>query len=166
MLSSVLGAGGLHTALLPAVTARDVDVLVQISVSRVTNAYVSLIARRGSGDYRGRLRLGSGGGTFLQAAHAVGETETFMGSEANAAVPYAAGTKLWVRMQVLGASPTTVRMRIWADGSSEPSTWPYSVTDATSGLQVAGTVGLNARLSSSGTAPTVFSFDGFRVTTL
>jgi hypothetical protein len=56
---------------------------------------VSLIARRAGGaDYRGRLRFASAGTTFLAAAHAVGETETFMGTEVNAHVAYAAGSSV------------------------------------------------------------------------
>ena len=69
-------------------------------------------------------------------------------------------------MQVQGASPTTVRMRAWADGSPEPSTWRYTATDSTAGVQGEGIVGFQSRLSSSGTPPAVFSYDGFRVATL
>jgi hypothetical protein len=170
MTVPAIGQPGARTAILPAVTARDVDVLVKVAINRMptgNNAYVSLLARRGSSDYRGRLRLSTAGTTFLQVAHAVGDTETFVGSEVNAHTSFGANTAIWVRMQVQGASPTTVRMRAWADGALEPSTWAYTATDSTAGLQTAGAVGLQSRLSSSATsAPTVFSYDGFAVTSL
>ena len=58
-------------------------------------------------------------------------------------------------------------MRAWVDGSAEPSTWAYTVTDSTAGFQTAGAVGIQGRLSSSATSiPTVFSFDDYRVVTL
>ena len=142
---------------------------MKVSLNRLAtgnSSYVSLLTRRGTADYRGRVRFGLGGTTFLQAARAVGDTETFMGSEATALAAYGPGTSIWVRMQVSGASPTTIRMHAWVDGLPEPSTWPYTVTDSTAAPE-AGTVGLQVRLSSSATsAPTVFSFDGFRVVTL
>jgi hypothetical protein len=170
MLVPVVGDPGTRTATLPDVVAQDVDIVAKVSLDRVAtgnNTYVSLLARRGSADYLGRVRFTTTGVAAMQAAHAVGDNETFMGSEVNPHIPYGPGTGVWVRMEVQGTSPTTVRMRIWADGSPEPSTWAYSVTDSTAGLQGSGTVGLQARLSSSATsAPTVISFDDFAVTTL
>ena len=126
---------------------------------------MSLSARRGASDYRGRLRLANTGGAFLQAAHATGENEVFMGIERSAGFTFGAGSQIWVRMQVVGASPTTVRMRAWLDGTPEPGAWTYVVTDSTAGLQGPGSVGLLARLSSGTTnPPIVVSFDGVRVT--
>ena len=150
------------------VSAQDVDLLAKVSVDKVptgSSVYVSLSARRGASDYRGRMRLSNSGGVFLQAAHATGETEVFMGAEANTGFTFAAGTQVWVRMQVVGANPTTVRMRAWRDGTSEPGTWTYVATDSTAGLQGAGSAGVLARLSSSTTnLPIVVSVDGVQVT--
>ena len=78
-----------------------------------------------------------------------------------------AGTSIWVRMQVQGASPTTVRMRAWADGSPEPvDVGLHRHATRPPGCRSPGAVGIQARLSSSGRAPAVFSFDGYLVTTL
>jgi hypothetical protein len=65
-------------------------------------------------------------------------------------------------MQLVGANPTTIRLRAWADGQPEPGTWPYVATDSTAALQGSGAVGLLARLSSSATGPLNVSYDGFR----
>ncbi len=156
--------------MLPEVSARDVDVLAQDLPDRVAasnNAYVSLLVRAGANDYRGRVRFSTAGTTFLQAARAFNDAETFIGSERNANAPYGATTAIWVRMQAQGASPTTLRMRAWVDGSPEPSTWAYTATDSTAAVQGAGPVGIQARLSSSATSiPTVFSIDNYVVTIL
>ncbi len=117
--------------------------LAKVSVDRVptgSSVYVSLSARRGASDYRGRLRLSNTGGVFLQAAHATGENEAFMGAERSAGITFGAGTPVWVRMQVVGTNPTTVQMRAWRDGTPEPGTWTYVVTDSTAGLQGPGSV--------------------------
>ena len=66
-------------------------------------------------------------------------------------------------MQTVGNSPTTLRAKIWKSGTTEPAAWTRTGTDSTSGLQVAGGVGMYYYLSSSTTnSPVVFSTDGFR----
>ncbi len=72
-----------------------------------------------------------------------------------------------LRFQVVGANPTTLRRKAWADGQAEPSNWRYNATDRASSLQTVGAVGLRAYLSSTASkAPVVFSFDDFRVTSV
>jgi hypothetical protein len=67
--------------------------------------------------------------------------------------------------QVVGTNPTTIRLNVWADGQTEPTSWQYTVTDSEPSLQVAGPVGLRAFLASGVTnAPVVFSFDDLLVT--
>ena len=41
-----------------------------------------------------------------------------------------------------GASPTTIRIRAWVDGTTEPTTWTYTGTDSVAALQAPGGVGL------------------------
>lgn len=64
---------------------------------------------------------------------------------------YAGGKKLIVRAQTVGASPTTIRGRLWVAGSTEPSAWLFSASDATAGLQAPAAVALGNYLSSSAT---------------
>jgi hypothetical protein len=74
-----------------------------------------------------------------------------------------AGGLIHVRVVATGRSPTTLRMRAWAPGSAEPSTWSYGASDAAPALQAAGAVGLRAYLGASSTnAPVVASFDHLR----
>jgi hypothetical protein len=54
-----------------------------------------------------------------------------------------------VRLEVRGASPTTVRAKVWKQGTTEPVTWQRTATDTTSGLQAAGAIGVSPYLSSS-----------------
>ncbi|MDO8122556.1 RHS repeat-associated core domain-containing protein [Isoptericola sp. b490] len=72
----------------------------------------------------------------------------------------AGGDRLRVRVQVEGASPTTIRAKVWKVGDGEPSTWQVQTTDATSGLQTTGTVGFTAYASASASnTPITVTFD-------
>lgn len=51
---------------------------------------------------------------------------------------FSAGDWWWVRVEASGTNPTSLRSRIWRDGSEEPSAWTQDVTDATARLQVSG----------------------------
>ena len=72
-----------------------------------------------------------------------------------------------VRAQVSGTSPTTIRIRAWADGSPEPGTWAYTVTNSVAELQAPGGVGLRAYIGGTTTnAPVLVTFDNFLVTSI
>src|SRR5690606_4918974 len=96
-----------------------------------------------------------------------GGTQVVLGRAANgvdgvlAAVPLALeaapGELLQVRAEVTGTSPTTVRAKVWADGTSEPEDWAVSATDSTAKLQAPGGVGLRAYLSGSATNAPIFA---------
>ena len=124
-------------------------------------AYLSTTVRgTAAGDYRVKVRVTSSGAVTSQLVKATGGTETALSDAAAVAgVRYAAGTRLLVRVQASGSSPTTLRARVWAQGSAEPTSWPNTATDATAGLQDAGSVGYTAYTSSSATEPAVFHVD-------
>jgi hypothetical protein len=71
---------------------------------------------------------------------------------------------IWLRTEVTGTSPTTIRIKAWADGQPEPGTWHYTVTNSTAAVQTAGNVGLRTYVSSGLTnAPVAFGFDDYHV---
>jgi hypothetical protein len=63
---------------------------------------------------------------------------------------------------VTGASPTTLKVKVWRAGQSEPSGWQVTATDSTSTLQDAGAVALQSYVSGNGRAATL-SFDDLMV---
>ena len=162
-------AAGPGQVYLGSVSQRDVDVSTTISLDKLsagnaTAAYV--IARRGSStsQYRARVRFQSDGAVTLAAAKLDGSSsDTLIGTAATVAgLTYTAGTRLRVRFQVSGASPTTLKIKAWKDGTTEPSAWAVSVTDSSAALQGAGSVGLSGYLSSTATnAPLTFSVSAF-----
>ncbi len=73
--------------------------------------------------------------------------------------PEIAGGGLRIRLQVTGTSPTILRAKVWANGTTEPG-WQATVTDQTPALQGAGNAGLLTNLSGSATnAPLTLTVD-------
>ncbi|MDQ1575392.1 MAG: trimeric autotransporter adhesin, partial [Microbacteriaceae bacterium] len=122
---------------------------------------VSAIGRVvGSTDYSGRATLSSSGGVQLSLLQGSTVLQTVVVS----GLTYAAGQQLTLRVQVYGASPTTVRAKLWRTGQAEQAAWQASVTDSTAALQTAGAIGLRTYLSASATTPTVIvKFDNYVV---
>jgi PKD repeat protein len=104
-----------------------------------------------AGAYRARVKILPIGTVSLQMVRAVGLTDNLVGTGTTVSgISYALGMKLRIRTQVEGSSPTTVRGRVWVDGTPEPSTWTLSVTDSTAAMQTAGGVGLWAYATGTG----------------
>lgn len=152
-------AGGRVNGYLAGVSSESTDLTVTTSQQQATTgsgSYISVIGRRvGSDDYRARTKiLSSGkvqlqlmrGGTTLQASNIAG-------------LSYSTNDQLQVRLQVFGTAPTTIRAKVWATGTAEPTTWQLSRTDSTSALQQAGSIGLAVYLSGSATIPMTVAFD-------
>jgi hypothetical protein len=121
-----------------------------------------------TGQYRARLEL-----TPTDTVKLVGEkylnstnlTTTIGSAVTVSGLTYAANQYIWLRVQVVGVNPTTLRIKAWLDGQPEPSTWQYTSTDSEAGLQTSGNVAILSRLPSASTvAPVVFMYDDFTVT--
>ncbi|THG30800.1 hypothetical protein [Naasia lichenicola] len=153
-------------AYLTGVTSSNANVSAQVSFSAVpqgSSAYASVIGRRiGTDDYRARAVVGSDGSVNLQLQRS-GST---IASQIVAGLSVSANTQYQIRLQVTGTAPTTIRAKIWRAGTSEPSSWTVTTTDATAALQNAGHTGLGGYLGSSTTnGPIVISFDDFALST-
>jgi chitodextrinase len=170
----VLGAAGANrSAVLASVSARDVDLSLRVASDKAAVGgaqFVYGLMRRVNAqtEYRAKVRLATNGRVFVQASSVVSGAERPIGTEVEVTgLTHTPGGFIRLRAQVEGASPTTIRIRAWADGAAEPSTWQYTATDSATGLQVAGAVGVRAYLSSATTnAPILLSFDDFRVTSI
>lgn len=159
-----------QAAYLTSMSALNTSIRVRVQTDKLAAGSaqtVYLIARRASNgnEYHGRLQFGTDGSLSLQADRYVAGTTTPLGTQqVVAGVTQAANRYFWVQTQVIGANPTTIRMKAWADGQAEPSTWLYSTTDTDPNLQTGGGVGLRAALRAATNAPVLFTFDDFQVT--
>jgi hypothetical protein len=146
-------------------SARDVDASVETSLPASINIkgskglFSSLVLRhQASGaDYRVGLFLTGTGKVFIR-----GQTNTGASvfTDADTGLTFSPGNTFVLRVQAEGASPTTIRAKVWRAGAAEPSAWTVTATDATAALQTAGTLGIRT-LNSASTAVTL-SFDNLR----
>ena len=121
--------------------------------------YLSSILRSTSGgDYRVKLRIQPTGATSVQLTRVVGGTETAITSQVSAGT-YTTGTKVNIRAQATGGSPTTLRYKVWLGAAAEPTAWTQTATDSTAGLQATGAVGFVTYVSGSATANAVIKYD-------
>ena len=164
-------AGVLRSALIGPSVA-DVDVSFSVAANKSaagSHQFVYAVVRRnGNNEYRVKLRFDTNGNVYVGASRVVNNVETDIGSMV--VVPglsHPANAIIHFRAQVSGASPTTLKVRAWADGTTEPTTWTYSQTDSNASLQAAGALGLRTYIASAtSNAPITFSFDDYRVTSI
>lgn len=159
-----LAAGSSGTARLASVSLRDTDITTTVTTDKAPTGggqYSSVIARSvaGGSEYRGKLLFGSTGAVTAYLTRVDAGVETSLGSATVAGVGYAPGTVVRVRLQAIGTSPTTLRLKVWT-GTTEPTAWLLVRTDTTAALQAAGGVGYYDYVSGSATnAPVAFRHD-------
>jgi PKD repeat protein len=144
---------------LNSVSSTNTEVSVSVGVDKVSTGggvTASVVGRgNSSGDYRAQLKfLANGTVTVaLQKAASNGAVTTLGTESVITGLTYAVGDSLTIRLQVVGVSPTTLNLKVWKTGTSEPAAWTKTTTDATDGLQAAGRIGLFSYLSASATNP-------------
>ncbi|MFI7587166.1 PKD domain-containing protein [Spongisporangium articulatum] len=149
-----IGPGVRTTTTLAGVSSTQTDLTTTLSLDTMPNGpvYASVIGRVvGSAEYAARVRVLVGGAVELH----VERSGTAVTGGTLTGVTLGVGQKLNVRVQVSGTSPTTVRVRAWKAGTTEPTTWFATLTDSTAGLQAAGGVRISTYLSSSTTGGAV-----------
>lgn len=157
-------------AILQSVNVRDIDITFRVQTNKVAvgnSQDILALARWKDGGtmYRGLVRFYENGQVRLQANKGVAYSWSTLGPLVVAdGVSHSAGSDLWVRMQVVGANPTTIQLKVWNDGATEPANWQFTATDSTPILQTPGAVGLRTFLSAAaGNAPVIFQIDDYRV---
>ena len=162
-------AGSTRGVTLDGVSARDVDFLVRVSVDkRPTGAIVwayEVARHNGNNEYRPKILLKPDGTVAVHAGVVVSDSESPIGNAVTVpGLTYDAGTFIWLRAQVTGTNPTTIKVRAWAQGQPEPTTWQYTGTDNSAVLQTAGSVGLRVYTNTTVTnAPVSVLFDDLLV---
>jgi hypothetical protein len=165
----VLDTSGERQARLPGVSQRDLTVTARIATDKLAaggNQKPSLVLRRVDGNNFYRFEVGFTTTRAVQATilSRLAGSETTLGA-VSTGLTHAAGAFFWVKAQAQGTSPATLRIRIWKDGTAEPTTWNLTVTDAAAALQVSAPVALFTSASSATTnLPVTFSWDDLLVT--
>ncbi len=158
----VTAIGGSTAAYLNGPVGSDLDVRTKIATDKAATGqgqWINITVRKVStnNEYRVRVRMGSTG-VFLAAAKLAGSSSSsLVGAEISAGLSYVPGQYYQVRAEAIGSNPTTIRAKVWVDGTSEPSAWMLIRTDATAGVQGSGSIGFST-FDSATPAPVVFSF--------
>lgn len=157
-------AGQTRATTLNGVSQTSSDSSVKVSFDQGPTGggnYVSVIGRQvGSANYAARVWIRSNSGVQLQLL----QGGTTLSAVNIADLVYVPGQQLQVRLQVFGTSPTTVRAKVWAAGTTEPTNWQLTSVDSTAVLQAAGTVGLSQYISGTATnGPIIARFDEYLV---
>ena len=136
-----------RVATLPTVSSTTTSTISAVSLSSLPSAggaSVTLIGRQVQGSvYSARLRVAADGTARLLLLR----DEVQLGAAFNLPQNYVVGQKLWIKLDVTGTYPTTVRAKIWSVGDPEPAAWRISAQDSTPAMQTPGTVGIKAHLS-------------------
>ncbi len=165
MNQPTVGVG--QSARLLSATSATTNALVDLKVSKAgtgSGNYVRVIGRRVStnNEYRGRVRFAANGAVYAAVTKLPGtSTEAVVGTEvAVAGLTYNAATTYRVRVVVTGANPSTIQVKVWNATQAEPAAFAVTRTDSQSGLQAAGSLGIQTALSATSTnAPVLFTFD-------
>lgn len=150
-------AGTGPAAYLDGVSAPSSDLRLAFALDKQptgSGLYLSAFGRRTpGGSYYAKARItGTGAVILYLVRRPTGGGEVALQSALQIpGLTHTPGDTLLLRLQTTGASPTTVRAKVWKAGTPEPGTWQRSVTDSTAGLQTAGSVGVSPYLSSGAT---------------
>ncbi len=161
---AALAAGSTRLGLLSSVSSSATDSKATFAIDAVPTGgglYAGLVGRQvGSANYAAQVWVRANGAAYL----VITQSGTVLSSTPISGLTYSAGTRLVVRMQTVGTSPTTVSAKVWVEGTAEPSSWTSTVTDSTSALQAPGSVGILSSLSGSATAADPITIDDYTVT--
>ncbi|MCG2620554.1 PKD domain-containing protein [Arthrobacter sp. I2-34] len=155
------GAG--PSATLDGVDASNTEIAVQLGNDKAATGggvYNHIIARSvpGVGKYEAAVRFRSNGQVAVGLYRTVDGIETTIASETViSGLTVKPGELVNARVQATGISPTTIRFKVWAQGSPEPGQWQLTASDSTASLQTSGRAGLGAYLSGSATNAPVYS---------
>ncbi|CAN5247103.1 PKD domain-containing protein [soil metagenome] len=160
-------AGSGPRAYLTGANVLNSDATIKVSLDKAPaggDTYITLGARRsGTSEYRLKARF-TPTTTNLYLTRLVNNVETTLRTATLPALKYEAGDTFSLRLKVVGSSPATLSGKLWKVGTSEPSDFQVTVTDSSSELAGAGSLVVQAFVSSAVTnAPVQARFDDLLV---
>ncbi len=160
--SMIAKAGEQDSAMLSAVSSSDTDLKMTLGTNVLATGngtYLTLVGRKvaTNTEYEARARILSSGSVALQLSALTGTSTavTIKPEVVPSGLSAAGGKAVTVRFQVTGTAPTTLRLKAWTVGTTEPAAWQLTATDSVAALQKPGSVGLIAYVSSGSTVTPV-----------
>jgi PKD repeat protein len=160
---NIVGIGPFHGATETPDYGLNVAGLVSFRIDRAPDGSSSkhtlhVYARRndrvGDGDFYYRFRVRpSRTALELRIEKTVNNVNSNLTDATSISATFDAAAKWWIRWEVFGVSPaTTVRFRVWKDGSPEPTVWHRSAVVNEPALDVSGTTGVRFAVPSDQTS--------------
>lgn len=169
-----MAAGNSREAYVAAVSQTDTETNLRFQVNALptgstTNMFTLTIVSRKvvvspATEYRAKVNMTNAGAFSIVGSRSVNGSETNLGASANPGITPASNTWYRLRAQVEGTSPTSIRIKLWQEGSAEPVSWQYTTTDSEATLQAAGPSGVRTFIHSSTTnGPVSATIDDYTV---
>lgn len=158
-------AATLHDAI-----GQDVSYLVRVAIDRPAvggpqEVYAVVRRVNNKTEYRLGVKLNEDGTAAIRILRVVDGTIRTLGD----GVPVTDlgsmdAPAFWMRAEATDVNPTTLRIKVWPDGTDEPVGWSYGFTDTEPLLQAAGATGVRTFIGKSTTnAPVLFTIDELEV---
>ena len=163
-----IGTAGASRGAYLGTSAGNVDETFKVSTNKVaagSHEYIYAVARRQSNlvEYAAKIRLATTGGVYVAISRFNATENVVAAEQVVAGLTNTANEVFDVRFTVTGSSPTTLKVKVWADGTPEPAAYNLTATDSDPSVQGAGGVGVRAYIGAASTdAPVLFSIDDFR----
>lgn len=159
---------GVSNRIMADINVRDTPVtgrfrINQTPVGSVADNVIEIRSVDGNNMYRCYVRLLTTGFLQIFFYRIVGAVAAVIGTILTTTLAPAGGFVRF-RVEAEGVNPTTLRAKLWLDGTTEPDAWTHTTTDSSAALQVAADVGVisvtNANITS---LPMIFEWDDIRV---
>lgn len=162
-------SGAEQVATLNATSVRDVDARASFTLPGVPSGPASkgyfgylLVRKQSSGAYYRIAVFTLPSGTLQIRGQTDSGASLF--ADVNTGASVSAGEGFTLRIQAVGASPTTLRAKAWRVGTPEPLSWHVTTTSSVAALQQAGSIGVRM-LNTTSTGATL-KVDNLNATSL
>jgi parallel beta-helix repeat protein len=151
-------------------SAQNIDVRFRVGSDKVANGSgqaVAIVARRvsGLGEYRIRLRPSDANRLTVSVVRRQGNRSVLVSPDRDTGLVQTPGVAVGMRVSVNGASPTIIRVKVWAGNVAEPNRWTLRVRDWSTTLAGAGDSLIRFAVSPASTnAPVTFAYEGLVAT--
>lgn len=163
-----IGTAGATRGAYLGTSAGNVDETFTFSTNQLPvggHEYIYAVARRQSNlvEYAAKVRLATTGGVYVAISRFNSSENVVVAEHQVAGLTETANEVFHVRFTVTGSSPTTLQVKVWADGTAEPVAYSLTGTDSDPSVQGAGGLGVRAYIGAASTdAPVLFTIDDFR----
>ncbi len=139
---SVQTAATGRQATLANISQANADVKVKVKTDKIAVGGIYLMdidtrqSSNGDTTYLSRLYFRTDGSLAVEVRKRVAWADGLVAAAVTVpGITYAPNAYYWLRTQVSGSNPTTINVKVWKDGTTEPTTWLISTTDSDPTLQ-------------------------------